>query len=173
MIMSTDAMPVRAARWLDALLLACMPAVYGLLVLMVGATAWLALDREPPFVLIAFDEPPPRVQAGGVVTIRAAVRREVWRGCSVTLTNRMHFAGGARWDMGERRFSAEELADQERRTPGRLAVVNDVPAWAPPGPAVLVSTRYYACGNNPTHWFAPIEVMTAAPFEVLPRAAGQ
>lgn len=139
---------------LDKALEACMPAVKGMLVLLLGGTAWLGTDREPPFRLLALDQPPPVVAPGGALVMRAAVWRDVDRDCSMRAVSRIHFSDGSRLDLPTRDFTAQELRAQESRSPGRVAVALEIPAWAPVGPAYIDTTRYYQC--NITHQRFPI-----------------
>ena len=145
---------VRVFRWFDDLIDAAMPAIRGMVVIMLGATLWLAADRETPFRVIGIDQPPPIVAPGGVVIIRADVWRDVDRSCSMKGISRMHFSDGTRFDLPVREFSAQELREQEARTPGRISVATMVPTWAPAGPAFVSSSRYYQC--NITHLVLPI-----------------
>ena len=149
----------------DQLLKAMQPAIRGMLLLMLGATLWLALDRSPPFAMLQPEYPPPTVQPGQDVALRANVRRDVERNCSATMDRFVHFVDGRRQDLPQRRYTAQAIADMEAVSPGRMAPVISVPDWAPPGRATLHTTLYYRC--NVTHDFKPIVVVLYLPFEVV------
>jgi hypothetical protein len=153
-------------RAVDEIFEVLTPVWNAAIILGLGSLAWLAMDRAAPFGVVEFDRPPPSIAAGTNMLMSAKVRRDVERMCSVEGTNRMHFADGTRWEASSFKFSAQELAHQEARTPDRLRVSIAVPSWAAPGPAQLVTTRYYVC--NVTHLVAPIEVMSVMPFAVVP-----
>jgi hypothetical protein len=144
----------RVFGWLDDLIDLAMPAIRGMLVLLIGATAWLGMDRSPPFKVLSVDHPPPVVAPGGPLFMRASVWRDTERACSVRVVSRMHFSDGARLELPQRQFTAAELLDQERRTPGRVSVAMELPDWAPAGPGHVYVTRYYEC--NITHRLFPI-----------------
>lgn len=154
----------RAFRLFDQGIDLAMPAIRGMLVLLIGATAWLAMDRAPPFRVIAVDHPPPVVAPGGPLFMRAAVWRDVDRMCSARVISRMHFSDGARLEMPLREYTAQELREQESRTPGRIAVALEVPDWAPAGPGSVSVSRYYQC--NITHRAFPIQVHNTWTFVV-------
>lgn len=144
----------RAFGWLDDLIDLAMPAIRGMVVLLLGATAWLAADRVPPFRLLSVDYPPPVVAPGGTLFMKASVWRDADRSCSLRAVSRVHFSDGSRMDLPVREFAAQELKMQEARTPGRVSVALVVPDWAPTGAAYISTTRYYQC--NITHRLFPI-----------------
>ena len=154
------------AQAADDALEAARPAVHGMLALLIAATVWLACDREPPFELVRPDYPPPVARPGDHVALRATVNRQTDRGCSVEMERRVLFADGRRIDMAPGKYTAQEVAMSEVRSPGRMAPVIDVPTWAPLGRADVVSTLRYRC--NITHDLYPITVVTNLPFEVVP-----
>jgi hypothetical protein len=152
--MTVTATVGRVFGWLDDLIDLAMPAIRGMLVLLIGATVWLGMDRTPPFKVLSVDHPPPVVVPGGLLMMKASVWRDADRSCSVRVISRMHFADGARLELPTREFTALELREQEARTPGRVAVAMEVPEWAPAGPGVVSVSRYYEC--NITHRIFPI-----------------
>ena len=157
---------VQLFRWLDSLIEASLPAIRGMLVLLLGATVWLALDRAPPFAVLQPEYPAPTVLPGASVTLRAYVRRDTERNCACTMERFILYADGRRQDLEPRQYTPNAIADMEAVSPGRMAPVVEVPAWAPPGRATLHTTLYYRC--NVTHDLRPIVVVTYLPFEVLP-----
>ena len=152
--MTVTARVGRVFGWLDDLIDLAMPAIRGMLVLLIGATVWLGMDRTPPFKVLSVDHPPPVVVPGGLLMMKASVWRDADRSCSVRVISRMHFSDGARLELPAREFTALELREQEARTPGRVAVAMEVPEWAPAGPGVVSVSRYYEC--NITHRIFPI-----------------
>lgn len=152
--MTLTATIVRVFGWLDDLIDLAMPAIRGMVVLLLGATFWLAADRSPPFKLLSVDHPSPVVAPGGTLFMRASVWRDADRSCSLRAVSRVHFSDGSRMDLPVRDFSAQELKAQEARTPGRVSVAMVVPDWAPTGASYISTTRYYQC--NITHRVFPI-----------------
>jgi hypothetical protein len=125
---------------------------------------YYAADREPPFAVLTVE--PAYAQPGQSITIKAAVRRDVERGCNAEFSRYVFDSGGAGFDLGHAISSAEMISRMERDFPGALMVKFQVPADAQPGPALLQTVLDYRC--NRTHNLWPIQVTTAMPFTVLP-----
>ena len=154
------------AKLADSALESMWPALVGMVVLLLAATAWLALDRAPPFAVTGLPYPPPTVRPGEEVALRATVYRDMTRECSADMERRILFSDVRRIDITPAHFTAREIALQEARSPGRMAPVISVPIWAPIGRADLITTLRYRC--NVTHDLVPITVVMAMPFEVVP-----
>ena len=148
----------------DALRL-IMPFFVTLVLFTILVTAWMFTDREPPFAVLSVE--PAAAKPGEFVTIRAKVRRDIQRKCSVSFSSAILDSHGTRvQDFGTVHFTAEMVEEMERRNPGKLAVRIQVPPGMSPGPAALVIPREYVC--NRTHVLLPIPVMDTMHFTVLP-----
>jgi len=139
--------------------------LYFLLAGTAASLGWFATDREPPFEVISNE----RViaYAGHTVTLRAKVRREIWRQCSADMSRYVLDPQGDRLDLGQSHFSAKFIEDMEKLYPGELRIQVPIPADFDTGPSVLVSVLQYRC-NRAIHSWAPIVVTTMIPFEVRP-----
>ena len=150
---------------LDDALRIVTPVFKALLVFTLIVTAWMFTDRDAPFAVLSVE--PAAARPGELVTIRANVRRDVHRKCSVSFSRAIFDRHGTRVeDLGGNVFTAGMIEELERRTPGRLAVRIRVPADMEPGQGELVSSLEYTC--NRTHVLLPIPVVTTMPFTVLP-----
>jgi hypothetical protein len=140
-----------------AILVACS------LIIVVGLVSWIT-DRAPPFEILEVE--PVVAVAGQPVKLRAKVRRDLHRHCDVSFNRQLYLPGGYRALVdGQQEMSAAQLSEMDFRASGALLVVIDVPPWAPPGRAELVTNLRYFC--NPWHrWISPISVTATMPFEV-------
>jgi hypothetical protein len=137
-----------------------------ILAISIGQVIWWALDRSPPFRVDGYTIAP--VRQGGTVRIDAHVTRDVARGCSVTLSNSLYDATGARHVIEPSiKFSPGDLAALERKTPGRMSRNLPLPDGVAVGPASLVSSMAYEC-NPLQEMLRPIYVQAEFGFEVLP-----
>ena len=136
------------------------------ILLLAGAQLVLwAVDRKPPFAVL--HTTPAIGIRGQEVRLQAAVRRDLWRGCSVKFSRYVFDANGFRRDLEvERSVSAEFIAALERKSPGQLLVVIKLSQEFPLGNSSLVTDLHYCC--NPLHVLWPIAVKTEIPFVVAP-----
>lgn len=123
-----------------------------------------ASDREPPFELLRVE--PAFARPGETVTIYADVWRDHSRACALDVYRSMYDVRGVRWDYPAAHFTAQAIAINEARMPGRMAPTFPVPLSAAPGPAEVVTGLEYRC--NKTHALWPIELTHKLPFTVLP-----
>jgi len=137
-----------------------------ILAVSVAQVVWWALDRSPPFYVDSYTVAP--VHQGGTLVIDAKVRRDIERGCSVTLANNLYDSSGARHVLEPSvRFTPGDLAALERKTPGRMVRRVQLPDPVPVGPASFVSSMSYEC-NPLQEILHPIDVQVEFAFEVLP-----
>ena len=155
---------VHMARLIDDLAQRLLWVANITIVLGVGAVAWFALDRDPPFAVLSVD--PASAKAGEWVTIRSQVRREVDRNCSADFSRFVFDSGGSRYDLGTSSATAEMIRVMERKSPGVLAITIRLPDGMQAGSADLTTALQYRC--NKVHYLWPIEVTTHMPFRVLP-----
>jgi hypothetical protein len=140
-------------------------------ILIVAATliAVQAADRAPPFEVV--DYVVPAGAPGETVTFRAKVRRDIDRGCSVTMSRSFFDSSQARWDIDHVQFSPAFIEGMERTTPGHMAPTLTIPDAAAPGVGELVSNLDYVC-NRVQSWGWPIHVVTRMRVQVLPPEKG-
>lgn len=131
-----------------------------------GQVLMWGLDRRAPFELDSYTANPAR--PGDAAIIRASVRRDLSRRCSVTYSRMFFDASGARFDvtMGAQLMNAQALDDLNRRSPDALVLSVTVPPLAAPGMGQLVSVLDYVC--NPMHQLYPVAVLMTMDVEVLP-----
>lgn len=137
-----------------------------LLIVSVGQVIWWAMDRSPPFRVLSHQVNSPH--AGGVLTVRAKVQRDLERDCSVTFSHYLLDRNGARHEnTGQQVMTAQAIRNMDAMAPGELNVQMLVPANFPPGPGSMTTVLEYRC--NPLQDVArPIPVEMNIPFEVLP-----
>mgnify|MGYP003510480865 CR=1 FL=1 len=137
-----------------------------LLIVSVGQVIWWAMDRSPPFRVLSHQVNSPH--AGGVLTVRAKVQRDLERDCSVTFSHYLLDRNGARHEnTGQQVMTAQAIRNMDAMAPGELNVQMLVPANFPPGPGSMTTVLEYRC--NPLQYVArPIPVEMNIPFEVLP-----
>ena len=137
-----------------------------LLIVSVGQVVWWAMDRSPPFRVVSHQVNSPH--AGGVLTVRAKVQRDLERDCSVTFSHYLLDRNGARHEnTGQQVMTAQAIRNMDAMAPGELNVQMLVPANFPPGPGSMTTVLEYRC--NPLQDVArPIPVEMNIPFEVLP-----
>ena len=135
-----------------------MTIIAGLLVI-----TWFAADRTPPFELLSVK--PAIGWPGGYVAIRADVRRDIDRDCSVEFSRFIFDSSGTRYDLGTSTASADMLRALEASSPGRMLLNFKLPDNIHPGAAWLTEVREYRC--NKVHRIWPIEVTLQLPFTVL------
>lgn len=148
-------MVLERLRWLPLLF---MVAVLG------QCTAWM-LDRSPPFHLLSYqtNQPTP----GGVLVVRAQVRRELDRECSVTFSRYLFDRFGARHEAGgPQLMTPQGLRSMDALAPGQLNVQAAIPINFPPGPATFNTVLEYRC-NPLQDLVRPIGVEMVIPFEVV------
>lgn len=130
----------------------------------VQIVVWAA-DREPPFKVLNGEVVPP-TNVGGVLKIRGDIRRDVTRGCSLTVSHWIEDRVGFRSYLPIVEMSADSLIRLEELAPGKTRFSNMVPHSVAPGAAIYHAENRYVC--NPIHLIWPIVVVTRLPFEVLP-----
>lgn len=153
---------MRATALLERLMWFWVP----ILAVSVGQVVWWALDRDPPFRLVSHQVNSPH--AGGVLSVRAKVQRDLERDCSVTFSRYLFDRNGTRHEnTGPQVMTAQTIRNMDAMAPGELNVQMLVPANFPPGPASMTTVLEYRC--NPLQDVArPIPVEMNIPFEVLP-----
>ncbi len=155
-IMSKTTQLLERMMWLWVLILAVS----------IGQVVLWSLDRSPPFRVDSYTIAP--VHRGGTITLNAKVARALDRECSVTLSNSLYDATGARHVIEPPiKFTPKDLAALERKTPGRMMRNLPLPEVVPAGPASLVSSMEYTC-NPLQEMLRPIPVQVEFMFEVLP-----
>lgn len=126
-------------------------------------TTWI-LEDEVPFKLI--HTVPLEVKAGEYATFKAAVKRDVARGCSLSLSRKIFTPSGSYIDLKDRdNLSAKQIAELNRRSPGLLLLTIPIPNHLSPGQYELVTDLEYTC--NPWNWISPIEGYSSLPFTVV------
>ena len=128
------------------------------------SVAWFALDRSPPFAVLAVT--PAAAKPGDWITIRSQVRRDVDRECAADFSRFLFDSGGSRFDLGASGSTAEMIRSMEQKSPGALSITLRLPEAIKAGPADLTTALQYRC--NKVHSLWPIEVTTHMPFTVLP-----
>ncbi len=115
-----------------------------LLIVSVGQVIWWALDRSPPFRVLSHQVNSPH--AGGVLTVRAKVQRDLERDCSVTFSHYLLDRNGARHEnTGQQVMTAQAIRNMDAMAPGELNVQMLVPANFPPGPGSMTTVLEYRC----------------------------
>lgn len=137
-----------------------------LLLFFVGGQVLLwGLDRRVPFEMVGYTVNP--ALAGDTVIVRAQVRRDLARRCSVTYSRVFFDSAGSRFDLttGAQMMNADALDDLNRRTPDSLVISVTVPPKAAPGKGALVTALDYVC--NPVHQMYPVPMLLTMDVEVL------
>lgn len=120
------------------------------------AGVWLC-DRKPPFEMYGYVAP--SVKQGEMLHVKANVRRDIYRECSVTFSRSLFDEQGRRyWESPEYYVSPEGLRELNRQMKGDLELLLAIPDYAPPGKTTLVTNLKYIC--NPIHQLWPIETST-------------
>lgn len=123
-----------------------------------------ALDRHPPFEILNVE--PATVEPGQAVYLKAQVRRDVDRNCSVQYTRHIYDGANFRHDLeGVQRMNSEAIRTMDARAPGQLNLTIRVPSNAAPGNASLVTALDYEC--NPLHAMWPIHVVSEMRFTIM------
>lgn len=136
---------------------------------LVGVLVWIGVmefDREPPFKLLSYatNQPTP----GGTLIVRAHVRRDLERECSVTFSRYLFDKVGARHEAsGQQLMTPQALRNMDALAPGELNLQVPIPSIFPPGPATLTTVLEYRC-NPLQDLLRPISVELNMAFEVLP-----
>ena len=135
----------------------------------VAMVAFLALDREPPFVIPSLH--PVTVKAGEWAMIDVPVQRDLSRHCDATYSRYLFDSSGARFDLSAQQEASDAMIrEMDAAAPGRLHLKVLIPDAGPKGmelgPAYLVTSLSYAC--NAVHSLWPIKVKTVIPLQVVP-----
>lgn len=128
--------------------------------------AYWAVDRDVPFTLESYAVEP--VKAGTTTTVRAKVKRDLDRRCSVVFSRTFYDASGVRYELteGVQFMNALALDAYNERSPDMLAFSVKVPPSATPGKGSVMTALNYEC--NPIHQFFPISTVLEMNLEVLP-----
>ena len=153
-----------AIDWLDRILAPLDRIAVVFMAALSVAVIVLALDREPPFVVLTVE--PAYARPGQIVVIRASVQRDLTRQCSAEFTRYIFDSERTRWYLDSGQASPALIETLEVKSPGRLAVAFRVPDDAAPGVGSLEAVLDYRC--NKVHYLWPIQVTTDLPFTVLP-----
>ena len=138
---------------------------WALLVFTMGTTLLMLMDRTPPFAVLKVY--PAEARPGEHVWLRADVRRDLDRKCSVEFSRYIFDSTGGRVaDLGNGSMSAASIEAMDQRAPGKLAVRITVPEGTTPGVARLSTDLSYIC--NRTHLIWPIHTTSTMQFTVLP-----
>lgn len=136
---------------------------------LLALSAWvlvMAFDREPPLALISSWTSSPK--PGGILVVRAKVRRDLDRECSATFSRYLFDKFGSRHEAtGPQMMTAQGIRNMDALAPGELNVQLPVPINFPAGPAIMTTIFEYRC-NPLQDLFRPIGVEMNIPFEVLP-----
>lgn len=137
-----------------------------ILVVSLGQLVWWAMDRSPPFRLVSHQVNSPH--AGGVLSVRAKVQRDLDRECSVTFSRYLFDKVGARHEAsGPQMMTPKALRNMDALAPGELNLQAPIPINFPPGPASMTTVLEYRC-NPLQDVSSPIPVEMNIPFEVQP-----
>lgn len=123
-----------------------------------------AFDRRAPFRVVGYD--PIVAKRGESAAIRADVRRDMRRDCSVSFTRFLYDSKGVRFDIGDvREMSAATIRELNSRSPNELKFAVQMPPKMAAGEAELVTELKYVC--NPLHVAWPIVLLMKNKIEVL------
>lgn len=138
-------------------------------IILLAVAGWvvaMAIDREPPFHLLGYQTNQPR--PGGVLVVRAQVKRDLERECSVAFSRYLFDHFGSRHEAsGPQMMTPQALRSMDALAPGQLNVQVAIPINFPPGPATMNTVLEYRC-NALQDILRPIGVEMVIPFEVLP-----
>lgn len=139
-------------KWWKVHLSAALIAVF-----VAGPTAYLVIDREPPFHLSGFETLPKEIVAGSIYRISLTITRLNEKDCSgrVTLQVVDSTFPGRVWvdEIRPSVLSAQEFSKGPVPVVGRGRIM---PALIPPGPVRIRTAMTFRC--NFTHWLWPIKV---------------
>jgi hypothetical protein len=137
-----------------------------LCILAFGQLAWWAADRDAPFVMLDYNEVSAR--AGESTVIKAVVKRDLSRRCSVLFSRSFIDSKGTRFELtdGSQSMNSASLTALNQRTPDQLNIGVRVPVDAAPGVGTVMTTLDYEC--NPIHQIYPIPMVLNMNLEVLP-----
>ena len=122
------------------------------------------LDYMPPFALFDYTSSP--AKPGEVLTIRANVRRDLGRRCSVHYSRSFFDSTGTRFDMASEQFmNADAIEELNRKLPDKLILTLAVPAHATPGKGAVMVALDYKCNPLQSHY--PISMILMMDVEVL------
>jgi len=122
-------------------------------------------DTKAPFAMNSYTVEP--VKAGGILRLEAHVTRDLTRKCSVTFSRHAFDSAGTRLDLvGQTTMTAFALEQLELIDAGKLKLAIQIPEFAKPGPAVLITPLVYTC--NAWHGLRPIEYTMTVNFEISP-----
>lgn len=126
---------------------------------------WLA-DRDAPFVMLNYE--PVTGRPGDTVVMRADVKRDLGRRCSVLFSRSFWDAKGARTELteGAQLMNGTALTELDRRQPGYLLFSVDIPKQAASGVGTVLTVLDYQC--NPVHQVYPISIILKMDLEVKP-----
>lgn len=136
-----------------------------LILLAIGQIIRWSVDRRVPVELISYVANP--ALPGDTVIVRAVVKRDVDRRCSLMYSRMFHDSAGVRFDItaGAQMMTADALDDLNRRTPDSLILSLTIPPKAAPGKGTLISVLDYVC--NPVQQLYPIPKLITMDVEVL------
>jgi hypothetical protein len=135
-------------------------------ILFAGQIALWASDRDAPFVMLDYSAKP--AKAGETTVIRAMVKRDLSRRCSVLFSRSFFDSKGTRFELteGAQSMNSSSLTAMNQRTPDQLMVGITIPKAAAPGMGTVMTTLDYEC--NPLHQMYPIPMALNMNLEVLP-----
>ena len=123
-----------------------------------------SLDYMPPFALFDYTSNP--AKPGEVLTIKANVRRDLDRRCSVHYSRSFFDSLGTRFDMTSEQFmNAGALDELNKKMPDKLVLTLAVPRYAAAGKGVVMVVLDYKC--NPLQAHYPISMILMMNVEVL------
>lgn len=124
---------------------------------------WM-VDTSPPFEMLRYTLPP--VAPGMWTTLKAKVKRNLDRNCSVDFNRYFFDSNGERFDIStNQHMNASAVRELDNQRPGELLFQFQVPYTAAHGPATLVTSLDYVC--NPLHTLHPIQIIMVNQMEIL------
>lgn len=131
-----------------------------------GQVLWWAADRDAPFVMLDYEVSPAR--PGDSTVMKAVVRRDMSRRCSVLFSRSFFDSKGTRFELteGAQLMNSTGLDEFNRRSPDSLSFSVVIPPAAQPGVGMVMTVLDYQC--NPVHQLYPIAMVLTMNLEVLP-----
>lgn len=130
-----------------------------------ATVALWAIDRDAPFVMLDYKVAP--AKAGQSTVVKAMVRRDLSRRCSVLFSRSFYDSTGSRFELtdGAQLMNSSSMQSYNQRSPDMLVFNVDIQASAAPGFATVMTVLDYQC--NPIHQFYPIAMVLTMDLEVL------
>lgn len=151
----------RLTSWLERYLMVS----WAVIAVCAAVAIYWTLDRTPPFELRGYTIPP--TPLGETAHVTASVRRDMTRGCSVSVTRYFVDSQKVKHAVGATTYMTPgALGQMQRDTPDQYRGAFKVPDDAALGEGTLVTALEYRC--NPVHAMWPIDYLMEMQMEVLP-----